>query len=84
MEHTFTTIYQLARQIPSGQVATYGQLAALAGKYCSAVTAESSLDKALQTALFCGGPALLCGSLYLCGTLRPKAVQILQNRQTNP
>ena len=31
MEHTFTTIYQLARQIPSGQVATYGQLAALAG-----------------------------------------------------
>ena len=31
MENTFTKIYQLARQIPSGQAATYGQLAALAG-----------------------------------------------------
>ena len=70
--------------VPNPRSMEPSALAALAGKYCSAVTAESSLDKALQTALFCGGPALLCGSLYLCGVLRPKAVQILQNRQTNP
>ena len=31
MENTFTRIYALARQIPPGQVATYGQLARLAG-----------------------------------------------------
>ena len=31
MENTFARIYRLARQIPPGQVATYGQLACLAG-----------------------------------------------------
>ena len=31
MDTTFTRIYALARQIPFGRVATYGQLAALAG-----------------------------------------------------
>ena len=31
MDNTFTKIYELARQIPLGRVATYGQLAALAG-----------------------------------------------------
>ena len=31
MDNTFTKIYALARQIPPGRVATYGQLAALAG-----------------------------------------------------
>ena len=31
MDNTFTKSYALARQIPYGRVATYGQLAALAG-----------------------------------------------------
>ena len=31
MEHTFEHIYQIVREIPFGQVATYGQIAALAG-----------------------------------------------------
>lgn len=30
-ENTFTKIYEVVKQIPKGQVATYGQVAALAG-----------------------------------------------------
>ncbi len=30
-ENTFTKIYEVVKQIPKGQVATYGQVASLAG-----------------------------------------------------
>jgi len=31
MKNTFTIIYEIVKQIPKGKVATYGQIAALAG-----------------------------------------------------
>ena len=61
MDTTFTRIYALARQIPFGRVATYGQLAALAG--------NPRLSRIVGCAMSTAGPFLPDGRVDLARCL---------------
>lgn len=58
-------------------------LAAAARPYCSDVTAASSYRQALLLARekAAGGPVLICGSFYLAGALRQKALDFFTETQ---
>lgn len=62
---------------------TAAALAAAAGKYCDRVQAAPSYAAALGAAAdaAAGGPVLICGSFYLAGAIRQKALRFFSGGQ---
>ena len=62
---------------------TAAALAVAAKKYCADVTAASSYRRALALAAEKaeGGPVLICGSFYLAGAIRQKALDFFLEGQ---
>ncbi|MCI8361053.1 MAG: hypothetical protein HFE86_06935, partial [Clostridiales bacterium] len=62
---------------------TAAALARAAGRYCNHVTPAASYAQALTLAdqNAAGGPILICGSFYLAGAIRQKALDFFGGKQ---
>ncbi len=69
----------ICTQVDSPRTVTAEELAEIAKKYCKEVSFEYDHDKAVKELLHYNGVMVVCGSLYLVSSVRPKMLEKAHN-----